>query len=378
MGYIAIRGGERAIAASESILEALRCGIFQADPQSEPLTVTAIRDQLHLLTDRICSEGGLYHPDLAALAAKQAAGDTLEASFILRAYRATRPRLGETTPLDGAAMRPLRRISAAFKDLPGGQILGPTTDYLQRLFRYELLDEDPDSFHRAGARWFADTPAAQAESFPKVVELLRAEGLLPPPNANPPAPVDITRQPLTFPAPRSAALAAMARGETGSLLAIAYSAMRGWGYLHPTVAELRYGFIPVMWPHPLTGEPMEIGEIAVTECEIITMYDRGAEEGARPVFGLGYGACFGHNEVKAISIAMLDRSLQNGRNHGATVPAEDDEFVLLHVDGVDAMGFCSHYKMPHYVTFQSDLDRLRATRAAAQAPQAPQAKEATP
>jgi alpha-D-ribose 1-methylphosphonate 5-triphosphate synthase subunit PhnI len=26
------------------------------------------------------------------------------------------------------------------------------------------------------------------------------------------------------------------------------------------------------------------------------------------------------------------------------------------------MGFANHYKMPHYVTFQSDMDRLRATQ----------------
>lgn len=371
MAYVAIRGGERAIAEAERLLEALRSGAFQGghgEATSEPIAVSAIRDQLHLLTDRICSEGGLYHPDLAALAAKQAAGDTLEASFIMRAYRATRPRLGTTTPHDGTQLRLVRRISAAFKDIPGGQILGPTTDYLQRLFRYDLLDEDSAAFREANERWFAGTSASSAASFPKVVDVLRSEGLLPPRRVSTTPAVDITREPLTFPAPRSAALAVMARGETGSLLAIAYAAMRGWGYLHPTVAELRYGWLPVMWPHPVTGQPVEIGEVAVTECEIITMYERGAEEGARPVFGLGYGACFGHNEVKAISIAMLDRSLQNGRERGAEVPPEDDEFVLLHVDGVDAMGFCSHYKMPHYVTFQSDLDRLRATRAKGELP----------
>ena len=42
-----------------------------------------------------------------------------------------------------------------------------------------------------------------------------------------------------------------------------------------------------------------------------------------------------------------------------TVPNQDQEFVLLHVDGIESMGFCNHYKLPHYVTFQSDLDRLR-------------------
>jgi alpha-D-ribose 1-methylphosphonate 5-triphosphate synthase subunit PhnI len=36
-------------------------------------------------------------------------------------------------------MRPDRRISATFKDLPGGQILGPTYDYTQRLLDFTLL-----------------------------------------------------------------------------------------------------------------------------------------------------------------------------------------------------------------------------------------------
>ena len=89
----------------------------------------------------------------------------------------------------------------------------------------------------------------------------------------------------------------------------------------------------------------------------------------------GYGACFGHNEVKAISMAILDRSLQKGMAAAPGTrpdnPSEDPEFVLLHIDGVDSMGFCTHYKMPHYVTFQSDMDRLRAT-------QAKQAKQPTP
>jgi alpha-D-ribose 1-methylphosphonate 5-triphosphate synthase subunit PhnI len=363
MAYVAIRGGERAIAAAAATLDAQRRGQLSSTPSTSiPLEVSAIRDQLHLLTARVCSEGGLWHPDLAALAIKQAAGDPLEASFLLRAYRATRPRLGTTEVHDGRQLRLIRRISAAFKDIPGGQILGPTTDYLQRLFRYELLDEDPTAFRSAAQEHFKGLAAADADELPKVVDLLRAEGLLPPPLANPAPAIDLTRTPLSFPAPRSAALSAMARGETGALLGIAYSAMRGWGYLHPTVAELRVGWLPITWPHPVTGDPIEVGEVPITECEIVTMYDRAAENQDRPRFGLGYGACFGHNEVKAIAMAMLDRSLQNGAERGAEVPAEDDEFVLLHIDGVDAMGFCSHYKMPHYVTFQSDLDRLRTTQ----------------
>ena len=34
-----------------------------------------------------------------------------------------------------------RRISASFKDIPGGQILGSTTDYTHRLLDFSLVSE---------------------------------------------------------------------------------------------------------------------------------------------------------------------------------------------------------------------------------------------
>jgi alpha-D-ribose 1-methylphosphonate 5-triphosphate synthase subunit PhnI len=308
------------------------------------------------------SEGGLYHPDLAALAIKQSAGDTLEAAFYLRAYRSTCPRIGITPVHTTENMRLIRRISAAFKEIPGGQMLGPTPDYLQRLFRFDLLDESPDLFQQIAKAWLKDLPEGELPtSFPKVLDSLRAEGLLPPTQTIPQPAFDITREPLVFPVPRSAALATMARAETGSLLAIAYSNMRGYGDVHPTVAELRVGYLPVMLPHPITGELAEAGEVLTTECEVVAMYEA-TDKHSKPTFGLGYGACFGHNEVKAISMAILDRALQKGKTQGVNSPSEDPEFVLLHIDGIESMGFASHYKMPHYVTFQSDLDRLRTTQ----------------
>lgn len=362
MGYVAIRGGEVAITEAGRLLETLRTGAVAAPAApADPLSLDQIRGQLHFLHGRVLAEGGVYHPDLAALAIKQAAGDTLEAAFFLRAWRSTRPRLGTTAPHAGGTMRVIRRISSAFKEIPGGQMLGPSTDYLQRLFRYELMDESPDRLRAIAREWLSNLPEADLpDTFPKVLDSLRAEGLLPAPTRSPDEAFDITRQPLQFPVPRSAALATMSRAEQGSLLGIAYSAMRGYGDIHPTVAELRVGWLPVMLPHPITGEPTEAGEVQVTECETVAMFDRGGDQ--PPVFNLGYGCCFGHNEVKAIAMSILDRALQKGAEDGPAHPAEDAEFVLLHIDGVDSMGFCSHYKLPHYVTFQSDLDRLRAAR----------------
>jgi len=361
MGYVAIKGGGRAIDGAADVLELLRT---RQGESGQPLDIETIEKQLYFLHSRIVSEGGLYHPKLAALAIKQSLGDTLEAGFALRAYRSTKPRLLETPVHDTTHMRLIRRISASFKDIPGGQMLGPTTDYALRLLRMELLNESPEQFQNVAKTLFAGLPEqAVPDSFPKVLDSLRAEGLLPKVNqAAREQPFDITREPLVFPVPRSAALATMARGETGSLLAIAYTNMRGYGDVHPTVAELRVGYLPVMLPHPITGELTEVGEVLMTECEVVAMYTDQDKLDALPTFTLGYGACFGHNEVKAISMAILDRALQKGMKDGPENPSEDPEFVLLHVDGIDSMGFASHYKMPHYVTFQSDMDRLRTTQ----------------
>jgi len=89
MGYVAIKGGGRAIEGAADVLEYLRAK--QGDA-GEPLDLDTIEKQLHFLHSRIVSEGGLYHPKLASLAIKQSLGDTLEASFALRAYRSTQPR----------------------------------------------------------------------------------------------------------------------------------------------------------------------------------------------------------------------------------------------------------------------------------------------
>jgi len=367
MGYVAIKGGDQAIEGSKQVFDYLRT---RNNETATPLDNNIIENQLRLLHSRVLSEGGVYHPRLASLAIKQSQGDTLEAAFALRAFRSTQPRLLETPVHDTSNMRITRRISSAFKDISGGQMLGATTDYHLRLMRMDLLDESPEKFRAITKQWLEKTSIKEIpDTFPKVLDSLRAEGLLPPveQKTDTQSPFDITREPLIFPVTRSAALATMTRAEQGSLLAIAYSNMRGYGDVHPTVAELRVGYLPVCLPHPITGELCEIGEVEITECEVVAMYeeqndDNNNSKNNKPTFTLGYGACFGHNEVKAISMAILDRALQKGIKDGPSNPSEDPEFVLLHVDGIDSMGFCTHYKMPHYVTFQSDMDRLRATQ----------------
>jgi alpha-D-ribose 1-methylphosphonate 5-triphosphate synthase subunit PhnI len=357
MGYIAVKGGEAAIENAENNLRLNRAG-----GPSARIAPDQIREQLHFAVDRVMSEGSLYAPELAALAFKQAAGDTLEAAFILRSYRTTLPRLGYSESISTNRMRVIRRISAAFKDIPGGQILGPTPDYTLRLLDFELMQEDSDRT-RDLIRRFLETAGRQEPippRLPKVVDLLRREGLLATRSRAGGVRgglVDVTRQALAFPASRSAQLQTLARGETGGLLALAYSNMRGYGSVHPVIGELRVGYLPVPVMNPVSRTVECIGEILVTEAEVIARLS-GSEGTAR--FTLGYGLCFGHNETKAIAMAVLDRAMGTEEPEA---PSEDQEFVLTHVDGIESMGFCNHYKLPHYVTFQSELDRLRKIQA---------------
>ena len=135
--YVAVKGGEKAIEAAHQLQEQLRRG----DDSVPALGTQQIEQQLGLAVDRVMTEGGIYDPELAALAIKQASGDLVEAIFLLRAYRTTLPRLAVSEPLDTADMRLERRISAVYKDLPGGQVLGPTYDYTHRLLDFALLAE---------------------------------------------------------------------------------------------------------------------------------------------------------------------------------------------------------------------------------------------
>lgn len=346
MGYVAAKGGEKAISNAEKLVE-----YFRLKGGSLPLSVEAIEGQFRLVVDKVMSEGSLYAPALAALALKQSEGDTIEASFLLRAYRSTLPRIGYSETVDTEEMFILRRISSAFKDIPGGQILGPTRDYIQRLLRFDLLDEKKkktEFLPPAGKQ----PPSAK---IPKVINVLRGENLLPLAAEKDEDPYDITRRALLFPLPRSGRLQAMARGEEGAMMAIAYSSMRGYGDTHPTLAELRVGYVSLKIKHPLSGKTVKVGEILVTEAEVIA--GKPAQAGQEmPQFSLGYGLVFGHNERKAISMAMLDITM---RVSEPKHPAQQQEFVICHIDGIESSGFTAHWKLPHYVTFQSDLDRLR-------------------
>jgi alpha-D-ribose 1-methylphosphonate 5-triphosphate synthase subunit PhnI len=356
MGYTAVKGGADAIAAAERLVERIALA-----PDETAIEVRQVLSQLGPTVDKVMGEGGLYTPELAALAVKQCEGDLFEASFMIRAYRSTLPRFAYGRPVLGDEMRVWRRISSAFKDVPGGQLLGRTRDYTQRLLDLSMLD---DPRPRVFAVPQLDEPGPG--TLPKVSATMRALGLMEPLQLKGDEPFDITRESMRYPVSRAAWLQALARGESGAMVCLAYSAQRGYGGGgdHGTIGELRVGDLPVDVVHPFIGEPVTVGWIRATEVE---MFGKGGDDpnglgsvmsGETPKkldaasYGMSYGLVFGQHERKAISMAMLDSSLQAGSDGG---PASDQEMVLYHVDGIESYGFVEHLKLPHFVTFGSGL-----------------------
>ncbi|MFN3992407.1 MAG: carbon-phosphorus lyase complex subunit PhnI [Tabrizicola flagellatus] len=383
--YVAVKGGERAIDNAHQWLAEERRG----DRAVPELTIPQIREQMKLAVNRVMAEGSLYDPDLAALAIKQARGDLIEAVFLIRAYRTTLPRLAGSRPVDTGAMAVDRRISATFKDLPGGQVLGPTFDYTHRLLDFALMAEGeapvtepptPIPSPRGGGE--APGAAARQEAppsplvgegwgggaphIPHVTGFLNRDGLIEEAHPSDATPPDLTREPMELPADRALRLQALARGDEGFVLGMAYSTQRGYGRTHAFVGELRIGRVAVEVDIPELGFAVEIGEIELTECETVNQFKGSKTE--PPQFTRGYGLVMGQSERKAIAMSLVDRALrwkELGEDFTGA-PAQDEEFVLMHCDNIQATGFLEHIKLPHYVDFQAELELVRRLRAEAQ------------
>ena len=372
--YVAVKGGEEAIENAHRLLAHQRRG----DRDLPDIAPVQISEQLALAVDRVMAEGSLYDRDLAALAIKQARGDLIEAIFLLRAFRTTLPRFGASLPLDTGRMDIARRISATFKDLPGGQVLGPTFDYTHRLIEFMIAAGMEPPLPKEAENDRMDSE----RRMPRVTELLAGADLIESePAGDDAAPIgDLTREPLSFPADRDLRLQALSRADEGFLLSLGYSTQRGYGRTHPFVGEIRFGEVEVEFYAEELGFAVPLGRIALTECQMINQFKGSPKKPAQ--FTRGYGLVFGQSERKAMSMALVDRALR-AREFGADVnsPAEDEEFVLSHCDNVQATGFVEHLKLPHYVDFQAELELVRRLRQEHEAREAasasvPQRKEA--
>jgi alpha-D-ribose 1-methylphosphonate 5-triphosphate synthase subunit PhnI len=335
-----VRGGLNAVRAAEELVRWKR-------QQGGELPLDLISAKLRLAVDRVQAEGGLLAPELAARALRQTEGDLIEAAQLVRSYRSTLPRLGWSEPVSCDELKPVRRIVPAYRTPPGPQVLGRTLDYVGRLIDF--------ADHPAQA----PTSAHQGPTFgERLLEVLRRSDLLVERRrTDDPPPDDITLQPLDVPASRSARLSALARGETGALVNLWYQGVRGpKAVFHEiTLGEVRHGALPVRVRHPRSGRAVEVGSIQVTEVEAVEDLDRPGDDRMR--FDAGYGLVVGHDERKAIAMAVLDVSIH--RQPGGDL----EQSVLLTCDGLDANGFLEHLKLPHYVTFRSMVERKERLRA---------------
>ena len=348
--YVAVKGGEKAIDNAHAWMSEIRRG----NTSVPNMSLDQITEQLTLGVDRVMSEGSLYDKELAALAIKQSRGDLIEAIFLIRAYRTTLTRFNYSNPIDTTNMICLRRISATFKDIPGGQKLGPTFDYTHRLLDFKLLADN-------------ETPSGPTKEFenikmPHVLSFLNQENLMQKEKDENHNPLDITREPISYPSSRSARLQALSRGDEGFLLGLAYSTQRGYARNHAFVGELRMGIVEIEIEIPELGFEVNVAEIILTECESVNQF-----QGSKlqpPQFTRGYGLVFGQNERKALAMALIDRALrwkELGEDFSGA-PAQDEEFVISHCDNIQATGFLEHIKLPHYVDFQSELELIRKIR----------------
>lgn len=363
MGYVPVKGGTQAIAASIKRLT------YERLKGQEILEINTILATMGSMVDQVMSESSLYSPELAALAIKQGEGSMEEAVFLMRAHRSTLPRHYYSETVETETMLVERRISASFKDIPGGQLLGATYDYTHRLLDFGLLEESAETNHA----WLQDYKnslstiqgSKEVVYFPKVVDYLRQEGLFETYEPDNTLPTDVTKQSLQFPTTRSARLQVLTRGQTGAVTSFGYASLRGYGQVHPNVGEVRVGKVPVYTAHPNEVDPdpedqFYVGEIRITEVEsFVPVNVKNVDNEDELEFEIGYGVCYGQNETKAIAMSILDQCLEHPN---ADFPTHDEEFVLLHIDSVESTGFISHLKLPHYVTFQSKLDSIRQVK----------------
>ncbi|MGZ9724151.1 carbon-phosphorus lyase complex subunit PhnI [Rhizobium miluonense] len=354
-----IKGGERAIAATHKLLAKQRRG----DPSIPEIHAVAIREQLGLAVDRVMAEGSLYAPDLAALAVKQAQGDLVEAAYLLRAYRATLQRIGTSKPIDTTNMVFHRKLSTTFKNAPGGNILGATYDWTHRLLDFSLIGESelPEETSEDAFSETEGTSPITSQSFSGTAMTRFME-----PTAEPMGMkvADITEHPLSFPTTRDARLQALARGDEGFAAGLAYSSLRGFGRMHPFLSDMRIGDVVISLEIPEIAETVAIGEIVVTQCELVAKRVGSGTEEDPPRFIKGYGLSFGRNERRAMAMCILDLSMRT-REFGdePKYPAQDEEFVLLHLDNLDSSGLVQHFKLPHYVDYQAESLSIAELRA---------------
>lgn len=353
MGYTTVRTSEGAVSAAARLAQRAA---------GESVRPGQVCEALSLLVDQVAGEAGVWEPEICARALLQAQGDVARAVSLVRAWAAMLPRLNSVS-VALSRMRTVRRITPAFREPAGGQYLGASLDYAQRLLDLGEDAQQPPpepagngvQTATAGNGGHAAEPPIP-DDFPRALTELEREARV---DRGPVAhALDRTRRPVEVGAERGAFAQLLSRAETGTMTALAYTAIRGDGD-HPTLAELRVGELPVEIDHP-AGGTVRVGWVPATVAEMVLYRGRGAAGERR--LTLGVGTTLGRLERRAIAAALLDAncctfgSPPGGPDRPA--PAADEEFLTIALDGQEATGFLEHLKLPHHVTFTSTLDRL--------------------
>lgn len=318
---------------------------------SRRLAAAASPGALSALVDRVCAEAGVWAPAVARTAIDQADGDPARAVTLLRVWAATLPML-DALPVAEQDVRLHRRISSAFADVPGGQWLGAAPQLLSRLIAWpETAGHDRDA-HGDGSE--SETAAARAAAPPTRADAPRVADLLAhlpvhQPAAEPDGPDPVLRPLPAPPVSRGARLSALARGETGALVALAN--LGHAGQREEVLAEAANATVTLRVAHPRTGRPVAVADVAVATAETIADH----EVDGHPGFVVGFGATLGHGERRAIAASVLDGALQAGV--GGVL---SEGTVLAAIDGLATTGFVEHLCLPHYASFASYLNQVAA------------------
>lgn len=302
------------------------------------------------LLDQVAAEAAVHAPEAAALALVQAEGDVARAVTLVRVWAATLPD-ADVLPVAAADVRVVRRVSATFPSIPGGQWLGVAAGEEERLLDWP--DEDDDRTDLSPPDPGPLEPRAPAkDGLPRVADLLSSVPVRhPAPEGDGPDPAARALRP---PLSRPARLAVLARGETGALVALAGLSLAG---RHEAVlSEIATGVAEVRVAHPRTGRPVRVAEVTLTEAEVVC----DALVDGHPGFGLGWGATLGGLDRRAIAAAVLDGHLQGGAPPGRETWL-DENAVLAAVDGPATSGFVEHLRLPHHASFAAYLRRVETT-----------------
>lgn len=335
-------------------------------------------EHLPVLEEQVCAEAGLWAPDVARRAIGQAGGDIPRAVALLKVWAAALPHV-EAEPVADADIRLVRRLSAAYADVPGGQWLGYAPELASRLLEWDDPgreraardgaddgdaptdaegDHLPDDEAAPGAAGAASlsTVAAQRDApsragTPRVRTLLSDVPVASTPQDGPGE--DPALSTPVAPFSRATRLGVLARGETASLVTLAALVLAG--RREAVLAELTTAAVTVRIAHPRTAEPCAVAEVPVVEADAVV----DSEVAGRPGFVVGWGASLGSIERRAISLALLDAAMQS--EGGLEVPLTlDEQTVTAATDGSANNGFVEHLRLPHYASFASATTQARA------------------